>query len=155
MTGRDFAIGLLIGNSIKLCLRPPERLTIMSMEDRVTQLEWAFVTLTRLTESMNSRMDTHLSWINSPGEAQANTEIKIAALADTQIRTEETLIKLEAAQIRTDEARAYADARMAALADAQIRTDEALARLADAQAHTDQRLDALIDIVREQRNGKS
>ena len=29
------------------------------------------------------------------------------------------------------------------------------ARLADSQIHTDQRLDALIDIVREERNGRS
>lgn len=45
--------------------------------------------------------------------------------------------------------------RHAALIDAQARTDDALARLAEAQAHTDSRLDALIDIVREGRNGKS
>ncbi len=31
---------------------------------------------------------------------------------------------------------------------------EAVTRLAESQAHTDQRLDALIDIVREGRNGK-
>lgn len=46
--------------------------------------------------------------------------------------------------------------------DAHKRTEEALTRLVEAQAklaeaqiHTDQRLDALIDIVREGRNGKS
>jgi hypothetical protein len=54
--------------------------------------------------------------------------------------------------------------KLAALADAQIRTEEALGRLvesqvilAETQAHTDKRLDALIDIVREdreRRNGK-
>lgn len=48
-----------------------------------------------------------------------------------------------------------------ALIDAHIKTEEAMARMAeahanmaDAQAHTDKRLDALIDIVRDQRNGK-
>ncbi len=48
------------------------------------------------------------------------------------------------------------------LIDSQTRTNEALARmadaqanLADAQAHSDARLDALIDIVRNERNGKS
>jgi hypothetical protein len=52
--------------------------------------------------------------------------------------------------------------RHASLVDAQARTEEAqarteaaLTRLAEAQAHTDSRLDALIDIVREGRNGKS
>jgi hypothetical protein len=44
--------------------------------------------------------------------------------------------------------------KLEALADAQIRTEESLAHLAEAQAHTDQRLDALIDIVRESRNGQ-
>ena len=42
-----------------------------------------------------------------------------------------------------------------ALADGQKRTDEALARLAEVQAHTEQKLNALIDIVREGRNGKA
>lgn len=44
--------------------------------------------------------------------------------------------------------------RHATLVDAQARTEAALTRLAEAQAHTDSRLDALIDIVREGRNGK-
>jgi len=46
--------------------------------------------------------------------------------------------------------------------DAQIKNEERFAKLAQAQtelavsqAHTDRRLDALIDIVREARNGKS
>jgi hypothetical protein len=50
--------------------------------------------------------------------------------------------------------------RINALIDAHIKTEEAMARMAeaqanmaDAQAHTDRRLDALIDIVREQRDG--
>jgi hypothetical protein len=49
-----------------------------------------------------------------------------------------------------------------ALINAHIQTEEALtklaqsqAQLAEAQAHTDRRLDALIDIIREGRNGKS
>ena len=46
-------------------------------------------------------------------------------------------------------------ARYAALVDAQKRTEEALKQLAESQAHTDSRLDALIDIVREGRNGKT
>ncbi len=35
------------------------------------------------------------------------------------------------------------------------RNEERFAKLAEAQAHTDRRLDALIDIVREGRNGRS
>lgn len=54
------------------------------------------------------------------------------------------------------------DARLSALTDAQMRTEAALAKVAEAQerraesqAHTDKRLDALIDTVREDRNGRS
>ena len=56
---------------------------------------------------------------------------------------------------------ANSERKIAALADAQIRTEEAIARLSDEmaelaaqQAHMDQRLDALIDIVREGREGR-
>jgi hypothetical protein len=68
------------------------------------------------------------SWEARMGElaaAQANSEVKIAALADAQIRTEGVVAAL----------------------------GERMAELAAAQAHTDQRLDALIDIVRGMREG--
>jgi chromosome segregation ATPase len=85
----------------------------MSTGERVTTLEQAFVTLTRLAENMDARMDS----------------------------TDERVNNLEE--------------KMAALADAQLRTEESLAKLAEAQAHTDRRLDALIDIISEGRDGKS
>lgn len=44
--------------------------------------------------------------------------------------------------------------KLDALIDAHIKTEDAMARMATAQAHTDKRLDALIDIVRDLRNGK-
>jgi chromosome segregation ATPase len=47
------------------------------------------------------------------------------------------------------------DARTARLEEAQKRTEEALARLAESQAHTDRRLDALIDIIRQEREGRN
>ena len=47
------------------------------------------------------------------------------------------------------------NAQIGTLIDAQTRAEGSLTKLAEAQAHTDQRLDALIDIVREGRNGKS
>lgn len=106
----------------------------MSLDERVMRLEHAFATLVRLAESTDERLDQHLSWINQLGEAQANSEAKFAALADAQIKTEEAIANLTAAQGRTE---------------------IALAQLAAAQAHGDQRLDALIDIVREGRNGGS
>ena len=41
------------------------------------------------------------------------------------------------------------------LIDAQIKNEEKFAMLAESQTHTDRRLDALIDIIREGRNGGS
>lgn len=45
------------------------------------------------------------------------------------------------------------DRKISALLDAQIKSEDRLARLAEAQAQTDQRLRALIDLIREGRNG--
>ena len=54
------------------------------------------------------------------------------------------------------------DEKINIIIDAQVKNEERFAKLAEAQtelaisqAHTDRRLDALIDIIREQRNGKS
>jgi hypothetical protein len=80
-----------------------------------------------LLKGVDERLNTQPSWINPLGEAQANSEAKIAALADAQIKTEDALVRLA----------------------------EAHTKLAESQVHTDRRLDALIDIVRELRNGKS
>ena len=66
---------------------------------------------------------------------------------------------LKAAQADAKTAQADTEAKIAALADAQIRADErlqtTLTHLAESQAHRDRRLDALIDIVRGERNGRS
>ena len=54
------------------------------------------------------------------------------------------------------------DDKITIMIDAQIKNEDRFAKLAQAQAelaeaqlHTDRRLDALIDIVKENRNGKS
>ena len=52
------------------------------------------------------------------------------------------------AQVKNEERFAQNEERFAKLAEAQT-------ELAISQTHTDRRLDALIDIIREQRNGKS
>jgi len=53
------------------------------------------------------------------------------------------------------------DDKITIMMDAQIKNEERFAKLAqsqtelaEAQAHTDRRLDALIDIIKESRNGK-
>jgi chromosome segregation ATPase len=114
---------------------------IVSTEERLSRVENAFVTLTRLVENISGRMDQHSQWINQLGEAQVNADARIAALADAQIHTEERMVRVETA--------------LAALVEAQARTESALARLAEAQAHTTQKLDALLDVVGEGRDDKS
>ncbi len=47
------------------------------------------------------------------------------------------------------------DEKFGMLVSAQLANEERFAKLAESQAHTDRRLDALIDIVREGRNGNS
>ncbi len=111
----------------------------MSVEERVLRLENAFATLSELVAAsesrtnmmvtllhrMDERMDQQLTWINRLGSAQANTEGKLAALIDAQIRTEQTLTTLT----------------------------ERMTGLVGAQERTDRRVDALIDIVGERPGG--
>jgi hypothetical protein len=97
----------------------------MSGEDRLSRVERI---VEKLVEVALRRRRAH----GCAGGSTANSDAKIAALTDAQIRTEESLARLS---------------------DAQVRTEEALVRLATAQAHTDQRLDALIDIVRTRLGG--
>lgn len=73
-------------------------------------------------------------------EGFKQTDSKIDALIDAQMRTDGSVIKIAEAQTK--------------FAEAQAKLAEAQAELAEAQTHTEQRLDALIDIVREGRNGK-
>ncbi len=47
------------------------------------------------------------------------------------------------------------DEKLNMIVDAQIKNEDRFARLAESQSHTDRRLDALIDIIREGRNGES
>lgn len=86
---------------------------------RVKTVEEAIQILKKLLIKADERTNKHPTWINHHGKAQERDYARIAALADAQIRTEETV-----------------------------------ARLSEAQARTDACLDALIDIVRKDRNGQ-
>jgi pyruvate-formate lyase len=84
-------------------------------------------------------------------------------------KTEERLDRLERiakllvrAGLRARRELRQQDDKITIMIDAQIKNEERFAKLAEAQtelaesqAHTDRRLDALIDIVKESRNGKS
>jgi multidrug resistance efflux pump len=90
-----------------------------NQERRVSRLEEAFVTLIELTRNHHEGMDELRAAQTELSAAQAETEHKLVALVDAQIRDEETVKEL----------RAETDRKFAALVDAQIRTEEVLARL--------------------------
>jgi hypothetical protein len=104
----------------------------MSDEERLINLEgfsrlivqWARLAEEKMNE-FREGMNEFREGMGDLRAAQANSEAKIAALADAQIRTEGVVTAL----------------------------GEQMRELAVAQAHSDQRLDALIDIVRGMRQG--
>jgi chromosome segregation ATPase len=105
----------------------------MSTEERVTQLEQAFVTVTQLLHNHSERLDTHMDWINQLGAAQAENDRRYAQLIDEHIRTDDEFKKLAASQQRTEEA-------LRQLAESQRQTN---AKVFD----TDARLDRIAEAV--------
>ena len=132
---------------------------IADQQRRTARLEEAFVAVTDMLRRHEDSFDELRA-------AQAETDQKLAALVDAQARADDEMSKVR-------EAQAEAGQKIAALVDAQVRIEEAhtrgteglrasltelaetMKRLAESQAHTDRRLDGLIDIVRELRNGRS
>ncbi|MBC7930669.1 MAG: hypothetical protein H7Z38_08880 [Rubrivivax sp.] len=105
----------------------------MSTEERVAQLESAFVTLTRLVQSHGERFDTHMGWINQLGAAQAELTAAQADLAAAQANSEQKIAALVDAQIHTEEVVAS--------------TNERIDRLIEQAAQTNARLDRLAELV--------
>ena len=124
----------------------------MSVEDRVLRLE-SFAAdvrehtrlLTEVIRRMDERDDRHETWIDELHAAQANSDAKIAALTDAQIRTGERIGAMADAQ-------AHADARIAALADAQIKTEGALVRMETAITRNSGDINQLTELVRQLAN---
>jgi len=114
------------------------------LDRRVKTVEEAVQLLTQMALRADERIDDVDERMNGLEAALNNLTVKLEALADAQIRNEELVAR---AQMRTEES-------LARLAQAQERLAQAQAHLAETQAHTDQRLDALIDIVREDRENR-
>lgn len=78
----------------------------MSNEDTrevIARLEQGFQLLVQLAQGHSGQLDDLRATMNQLAEAQANSEQKIAALADAQIRTEAALARLAEAQAHTDQ----------------------------------------------------
>ena len=108
---------------------------------RVKTVEEAVQILTRMALRADERMDGF-------DASFSNLTVKLEALVDAQIRTEESLARLTDSHARLEEAHTRLEEAHTRLAEAQV-------NLAETQAHTDKRLDALIDIVRENREGRN
>lgn len=85
-------------------------------------------------------------------ESQAKLQESQAAQLEMQVESAQVVKRLAAVTL---EGFKQTKAQIDALIDAQMRTEGSLTKLAEAQMRTYQRLDALIDIIREWRNGKS
>ena len=92
----------------------------MGDDERLTDLQEFAGLMMQWARRAEERFNEFRDGINELRAAQANSEAKIAALADAQIRTEAVVSAL----------------------------GEQMRELAATQAHSDQRLGALIDIVR-------
>ena len=130
----------------------------MSVEQRLIRLEDAFVTLTRLAQPVDARLDDIDESADGLAEAQENSERKIAALVDAQLNTEATLTKLAAAQERLatiQERLATIQERLAntqeQLASAQSGSEQRIGQLAELQAQAGTRFQELIEMLRHSR----
>jgi len=71
-------------------------------EERLSHLEAAFLTVVKLAENHEERMDLWGERMEELATAGAHADARIAALADAQIRTEAALARLADAQAHTD-----------------------------------------------------
>jgi Mg2+ and Co2+ transporter CorA len=109
---------------------------------RIQQIEEIILGLARGTRDHFHTTDERLD----------DVDVKIAALVDSQIRTEESVKKtgealraLADAQIRTEESVKKTGEALRALADAQIRTEESVKETQESAKKTDEAFRALAD----------
>jgi outer membrane murein-binding lipoprotein Lpp len=107
----------------------------MSADEQAPGLENAFDTLTRLAGKMDAR-------VNRADERIDNFDVKMAALADAQTRRERAFLE------------AWTKTAMATIPNKLSELITKVSELADAQTRMASRLDALIDIISNGRNGK-
>lgn len=147
--------------------------TTQRLEQTTQRLGQGFQTLTELATNQHEgltgvkRTNQTLSELAADHQQLiANMQRRVVGLEESRAMLVEMLRSHHDGIEELRAAQANADARIAALADAQIRTEAAmergservqtaLAQLAESQTHTDQRLDALINIVRDDRGGRS
>jgi hypothetical protein len=92
-------------------------------------------------------------------EHQAQFSVDMGKVKERMAESDERIARIEGIQENTARQIQHLGEALVALTESHTRehaqTQGALRELAESQRHTDRRLDALIDIVREGRNGKS
>jgi chromosome segregation ATPase len=116
----------------------------MENGDRQRQMDFVLNMLADVTTKISSLTDS-----------QARTDATVAELAgQVQTLAEQVQITDGQVQILTGQAQ-ITDGQVQRIARQQQHINEVIAVIADSQQHTDERLNALIDIVRNDRNGQS
>src|SRR5437763_1182341 len=103
-------------------------------------------------EELNRKFDIVAEHLATLAVKQQKAEERMEK-SDTRMDRLERVLRLAIRSYRRE--RKETREKINILIAAQTRTDEALAKLAESQVHTDKRLDTLIDIVRDNRNGNS
>lgn len=115
---------------------------------RLAQLEESFKTLVQLAENTDSRIDTVESNSKTLEEERRRDTLRLVQLEESF----QLLVRLaENIDVRIDTLESNSNSHERSMSTLQAH----MTALAEAQAHADKRLSALIDIVRQDRNGKS
>lgn len=121
---------------------------MMTHEQRLDRLERIARLMVRAGLRARREMRQQDDKITIMIDAQIKNEDRYADLAASRNQHDEQIALLIGAQLRNEE-------RFAELFDSQKNTNRILAELAESQKHTDRRLNVLMDIVQNDRNGKS
>ncbi len=109
---------------------------IPKIKRRVKNVEEAIVLLTELTNRHTDRFEESAFSRTEMRSGIANTDEKLNALIDAQIRSEDRQIETDA---KTAKSQRLSDAKIAFLAEAQKRSDERLVELAESQKKNDEK----------------
>src|SRR3989442_1558020 len=134
---------------------------MMTPEEKLDRLERIARLMVRAGLRARREMRQQDDKITIMIDAQIKNEDRFAELAESQHQHDDKIEIMLNAQIKNEdrfaelaESQAKNEGRFAELAESQKNTDRILAELAESQKHTDRRLDALIDIVQDRRNGQ-
>lgn len=124
-------------------------------EERFLRLENTISTLAELAAEHQRLSVEQQRLLGDQQRRTARLEESLLAVIELTRSNNESIDELRAAQANSEHKIADLADTMINLAEAQTRLAESQKQLAESQTHSDKRLDALIDIVREWRNGRS